>query len=332
MYWGGLVVLMFTYGPWQSIIKYGIGMLVFFLGYLFCYQSSLLYVPEVPQLPRHNCRNPRGYSSPGDIMLPFENINFKSSDGVNLHGWLITQSGNGGAAKSTDAPTLVYFHGNAGNIGLRMPNYKELYQRCKVNIFAVEYRGYGDSHGKPSEEGLKLDAEAALRYIETRADVIDTSQLVLFGRSLGGAVATHLASTVCTSAASSCRIRGLVLENTFTSVQQMALQLFPLLNAVRCVLSRLLENKWENVKLISGINCPMLFLSSGKDQIVPPRQMRTMYEMASEAAETRGDGSHVVRFEFFPQSGHNDMPFVDNKPNLPYYEAINTFLSQHVRS
>lgn len=333
MYWGGFAFLMFTYGPWQSLLKYGAALLLFFLAYLFIYQSSLLYVPEIANLPRHNCRNPKGYSSPTDINLPFENINFKADDGEKLHAWLILQSEDKHAIKSTDAPTIIYFHGNAGNIGLRMPNYKELYARCKVNIFAVEYRGYGDSTGRPTEKGLKLDAEAALRYIATRSDVIDPKQLVLFGRSLGGAVVSYLASSACASTARpDPKIRGVVLENTFTSVEQMALQLFPLLNSVRCVLSRLLENKWENAKCIPRINRPLLFLSSGRDQIVPPVQMRSMYEMARDAAEIRGDGTQTVSFEFFPNCGHNDMPYVEGKPNLPYYEAINTFLNQHVRS
>ena len=90
-----------------------------------------------------------------------QSITFKASDGVQLHGWLIHH----GLAHSKNVPTLIYFHGNAGNIGLRMPNYKELHARCGVNIFAIDYRGYGDSTGRPTERGLKLDGIAALRFV-----------------------------------------------------------------------------------------------------------------------------------------------------------------------
>ena len=110
----------------------------------------------------------------------------------------------------------VYFHGNAGNIGHRLENAKVLYKTLKCNILLVEYRGYGMSDGIPSEEGFYQDAQAAYDFVDSRED-LDSSKIVIFGRSLGGAVAIDLASR--------CdyrdRLLALVVENTFTSIPDL---------------------------------------------------------------------------------------------------------------
>ena len=93
--------------------------------------------------------------------------------------------------KNNDAATkklLIYFHGNAGNIGSRLPNIQLIVKKCNTNVLILAYRGYGDSEGTPSEEGLKLDADATLEYAQSRDD-IDNDRIFVFGRSLGGAVA-----------------------------------------------------------------------------------------------------------------------------------------------
>ena len=208
-----------------------------------------------------------------------------------------------------------------------MPNYKELVQRCKANVFAVEYRGYGDSEGEPSERGLTLDGVAAWKYLLTRSDVIDTSNIVIFGRSLGGAVAIHLASILQNESKKSdeeIRPSALLLENTFTSVQEMAVQLFPLLRATSCIMDRLLENKWQNIDRIENVNCPILFLSGAKDNIVPPSHMKRLYELASS------NSSNNVKMKIFPNSGHNDIPFTNQgkSVNLEYFQVITTFLGE----
>ena len=107
---------------------------------------------------------------------------FATRDDVRLNGWFIPHR----EARST----LVWFHGNAGNISHRVENIKLLHDKVKINIFIFDYRGYGRSEGRVSEEGTYLDGEAALDYVRERLDV-KPKKIVLFGRSLGAAVAAH---------------------------------------------------------------------------------------------------------------------------------------------
>jgi pimeloyl-ACP methyl ester carboxylesterase len=112
-------------------------------------------------IPRRPRQNPRRYRSPQEHDLPFESHKITCSDGVMIHAWLILQP----QPTTSTVPTILFFHGNAGNIGLRLPNAVQMYQHLKCNILMVEYRGYGDSDSvAPSEAGLKLDAEASLRF------------------------------------------------------------------------------------------------------------------------------------------------------------------------
>ena len=110
-------------------------------------------------------------------------------DGTQLHLFLVKQPGE----QSKKVPTVLYFHGNAGNIGHRLLNVQGLYTSIGCNVALVEYRGYGRSEGSPSEEGLYMDAQAALDFLLTRQDIA-TDKIVVFGRSLGGAVAIDLAT------------------------------------------------------------------------------------------------------------------------------------------
>ena len=92
-----------------------------------------------------------------------------------------------------DAPTILFFHANAGNMGMRMDNLEQMYRIVRANVFILSYRGYGNSEGNPSEAGIQLDAEAAIEYVFK--STIDTNKVFIFGRSLGGAVAIYTAHT-----------------------------------------------------------------------------------------------------------------------------------------
>ena len=109
-------------------------------------RRSLPYSQEVNGMAKHNASNPPQMRSPREWGMPFEDVWLTGADGVRIHSWFITQKG---ADKAT-APTLVYFHGNAGNIGVRLPMLADLWKRCGVNVLAVDYRGYGDSAGSPN--------------------------------------------------------------------------------------------------------------------------------------------------------------------------------------
>ena len=268
-----LVVAICWYGPPWVLIKYtlmcGAGLLV----YLYTRQGRLLYVPTPGNLPRENNRNPPGYRSPEEHDLSFESVSIVTEDNVRLHAWLMTQPRAG-------ATTLLLLHGNAGNIGVRVPNYVQLYHKVGVNMLALEYRGYGESeNASVGERGLITDAKAALAYIVQHPD-LDSDRVVVFGRSLGGAVAIALSEAVTGPGATAkrppkrsasapllsalglgpavsssppvldapmCRIRGVILENTFTSIKAMAIGMFPFLKIVGRLLPWLLTSQWRSI-------------------------------------------------------------------------------------
>nr|CAG4643370.1 EOG090X09ZU [Ilyocryptus agilis] len=167
--------------------------------------------------------------------------------------------------------TIIFFHGNAGNIGHRLPNAKGLYKHLQANIFLVEYRGYGLSEGAPSESGLYKDSQAALNYLQGRQE-IDQSQIILFGRSLGGAVAIDLACRKYNQGEISC----LLIENSFTSIPDMAKQLIPW-KGLKYIPLWFHKNKFLNKMKIASIQCPVVFISGLSDQLVPPSMMLDLY-------------------------------------------------------
>lgn len=179
-------------------------------GILYQIQDNLLYHPEIPQHSRVYVPMPSMYN------LPFETIHIRSTDNAVLHAFWIRHAGE----KGMFVPTVIYFHGNAGNMGHRLQNVTGLFHTCQCNILIIDYRGYGLSTGSPTETGLRADARAAFDYLFTRHD-LDLNQICLFGRSLGGAVAIDLAADTTYSQ----RIMGVILENTFTCIPDMAVEL-----------------------------------------------------------------------------------------------------------
>jgi len=136
----------------------------------------------------------RAYSA-GDSGMDYSTMWIPTTDGQLLHAWLVR------CPESPElAPTVVYYHGNAGNVGVRLPNVRLMVALIKVNVLLVDYRGYGSSSGTPDEQGLGLDAEAVLDALSWRTD-IDHNKIVLFGRSLGGAVAIESANSTAHSTA-----------------------------------------------------------------------------------------------------------------------------------
>lgn len=115
--------------------------------------------------------------------MEYEDCKIITKDNVKLHAWFVKASTN-----PKNCRTMIFFHGNAGNVGSRLPNISVIVREMNCNVMILAYRGYGNSEGSPSEEGLKLDAEATLEYAIKRED-IDSERIFVFGRSLGGAVA-----------------------------------------------------------------------------------------------------------------------------------------------
>ena len=228
--------------------------------------------------------------TPAAYGLSFEDVSFAAADGVSLHGWFIP--GRTGV-------TWLWFHGNAGNISNRLDNLALLHDRLGVNIFIFDYRGYGRSEGRASEKGIYMDAVAALSHLRTRDD-IDHSKIVLFGRSLGSAVAVEVAAGRETYA--------VILESPFTSTRAMARRLIPLLPVGLLITTRL-----DSLAKIDKVRAPLLVLHGDADQTVPIELGRELFDAANEPK----------RFHVIEGADHNDTYLVGGDG---YFEALRRFI------
>ena len=229
--------------------------------------------------------------TPGDVGLPFNDVFFTSSDGVQLHGWFVPHP----KAKTT----LLWFHGNAGNISHRLENIRLLHDKVRINIFIFDYRGYGRSEGRASEEGTYRDGEAAVQHLHSRKDV-DPKRIVFFGRSLGAAVAADLATRADGLA--------LILESPFASVREMASVAFPLLP-----IGRFLHTRYDVVEKVRKARAPLLVLHGDRDDVIPYAQGKKVFEAAQEPKE----------FYTIHGAHHNDTYIVGGDP---YFEVLKTFI------
>lgn len=257
----------------QSILVAGGTIASSFIAALYVFQEKLLYHPNLPT---------REYErQPDDLSMRYSDVDVITEDGIRLHAWLILQP------DSQNASTFLYFHGNAGNISHRLPDARQFYT-SGFNLLMVSYRGYGSSEGSPSEIGFSKDAAAALAYARDRSDVLDTSRLFLFGRSIGGACTISAA----TSADAQNALRGIVVENTFTSINDMIDKVIPALRFAK----PLNRNNWDSLKRIRSIRLPIMFISGLRDELCPPEHMRILYLNAVAAKfkvmHTVADGQH----------------------------------------
>lgn len=228
---------------------------------------------------------------PSHIGLAFEDVFFTTNDAIRLHGWFIPHQ----EARAT----LVWFHGNAGNISDRLLNIKLLHERIKANIFIFDYRGYGRSEGTASEKGTYLDGEAAIKYLLER-DEASARRLVLFGRSLGAAVAAEMATRFTTL--------GLILESPFISIREMARAIFPSLP-----IAWLLRTRYDTMQKVRLVKTPILVLHGDRDATVPFAQGKKVFEVASQPK----------RFYRIVGASHNDTFVVGGEE---YYRALREFI------
>jgi fermentation-respiration switch protein FrsA (DUF1100 family) len=237
-------------------------------GYVMLFEDSFIYFPAKYPEGVWERDEPR-LARDGEIVARVEDVQLTAADGVRLHGWFCTpQVGRpavGGALEpvKTDR-TLLFLHGNAGNISHRYDIIDGLVQ-LPVNVFIIDYRGYGKSEGRPSEQGLYADARAAWDYL-TNARGIPATRIVIFGESLGGAVAIDLASKV-----QAC---GLIVQSSFTSIADMAAVVMPL--APRFMI----RTKMDSLSKIAHVSCPKLFIHSEADDIIPYKLGRRLFDAA----------------------------------------------------
>ena len=234
--------------------------------------------------------------TPGDVGLEYEDVFFSTDDGVRLHGWFVPGSSD---------TTLLWFHGNAGNISHRIDNLLMIHRRLEVNVFIFDYRGYGRSDGDVSEGGMYADAEAALDHLGSRAigDPDLHNNLVLFGRSLGCAVAVDIATRR--------KVRGVILESPFTSVRAMVKRSYPYLPSG--LLMQLVRARYDSLAKITHVDSPVMVLHGDRDETVPFDMGHELYDAANEPK----------RFYTIEGAAHNDTFIVGG---APYYEALRKFV------
>lgn len=215
---------------------------------LYFNQHRLLYYPDYPtrQLT----------STPDDIGLMYEDVKLLTEDSVMLYAWFIP-----GETRAT----VLFFHGNAGNISHRLSTIHLLHE-LKLNVFIIDYRGYGNSEGTVTEQGTYYDAEAAWMYL-TKTRGIKAEQIIIFGRSLGGAIGTWLAHKHSPGA--------LIIESCFTSIPDVGAKLYPYF-PVR-LLSRF---QYRTDEFIANAHCPILIVHSHDDELVPYEHGLHLYEKA----------------------------------------------------
>ncbi len=222
--------------------------LLLFNAVLFLRQPSMIFFPSAEI-----------EATPQDWGLEYEDVNLTTVDGKQLHGWYIPHPDSN--------RVVLIFHGNAGNISHRGESVR-IFHRMGLNVFIIDYRGYGKSQGKAGESGLYKDANAAWQYL-TQDRNIDKDHIIIFGRSLGGAVATNLATEVQPAA--------LILESTFSSVDEFAKLLFPIMS--RVLVSRYHFNTLTKIK---KINSPLLVLHSPADEMIPFYMGKDVFEAANQ--------------------------------------------------
>lgn len=254
--------------------------------YFFFRQEGMVYMP------RRKLNN-----TPSSIGLPYRDVYFKTSDGLELHGWLVEPVGHGSEFHG-QKPVILFCHGTGGNISHRLETLI-IFSYLGLRTFIFDYRGYGLSQGKPTEEGTALDAQAAWKYL-TQKENIPAQHIILFGRSLGGAVAANLAATAKINPA------GLVLESTFTSIPDLGKQKLPFLPVH--LLSRF---QYNTCKLLPDIHLPILIIHSPQDEMVPFKNSIKLFKTANEPKQ------------FLAINGSHDRGFLESKEI--YIEGLKAF-------
>lgn len=267
---------------------------------LYKYQLKLIYPAGL-----NDARSPDAHHpTPEEYGIPYQDLYLETTDGVKLHAFLCLQDAEDSI--NYQKKTVLILNPNAGNIGLAVPTVANFYQ-LGYNVLIYDYRGYGLSSGEASEVGLKKDADAVLEYITNHQQLKKTS-LILYGRSLGGAVAIYIASKNYTC------VKGVILENTFLSIRKTIPHIFPFLKYA----VKLCHQLWDSEKDILKIdpNVKMLFLNAELDEVVPPLHMKTLYELSSKTAEHR-----YKKFVTFEGAHHNDTTLCPG-----YWDLVGDFI------
>jgi hypothetical protein len=254
------------------------------VGWFYVKEDSFLYFPR------------QGLRSADELDMNIETVEFRAGDGVKLVGWIVPAP-----VPETSPYWLLYFHGNGGNISSRgyVAHYQSL-RNLGLNIFAVDYRGYGLSEGSPSEQGLYLDGRAAFDYLVKQRQILP-GHIIIFGYSLGAAVAVQLASEVDAA--------GLIVEGAFTSAADVGRKRYGFLP-----ITWMMKSRFDSESKMHAVAEPTLFLHAAADEIIPFEFGRRLFDAAREPksfVETAG--------------GHNTAHSADS---ARFYGSIADFFRQ----
>jgi len=224
--------------------------LILVVGLIRLLENRFIYFPP---------RYPEGFASPESYGLHVEEIWLTSQDGVRLNAWYLPNS--------TSSKVLLWFHGNAENIGYGLGHLK-YYSRLGISVLAVDYRGYGKSEGSPNEAAVYRDADAAYDYLVGERH-IQPKDIIILGHSLGGAVAVDLASRR--------ECGGLIVESSFTRGREMARRMFliPLLEYVP-------KSRFDSLAKITRVRTPILVVHGTHDPVIPFSMGKRLFEVAPE--------------------------------------------------
>ena len=265
-----------------SLVLIGLTLCLGFMALLFVFQEKLVFFPGKAI-----------GDTPTTIGLQYEDVFLVTEDNIKIHGWFI--------AHPDAKATLLFFHGNAGNISHRIDSISIFYN-LGLSVFIIDYRGYGNSEGTPSEHGTFRDAAAAWDYL-VQERRLRPDEIIVFGRSLGGAVAAALAANVTPAA--------VILESTFTSIKELGKYHYPYLPV-----SWISRMHYPVDKQIASFNCPVLIIHSLQDMLVPVRFGQRLFEYAREPKM------------FLSISGDHNYGFLLSKD--VYINGIRQFLQTHV--
>ena len=215
-------------------------------------QALFIYAPQIPTREL--------LSSPDDIGLEYENLSLITTDNEKIHAWYVP-------AKNKTSTTVLFFHGNAGNISHRLETIK-IFNQLGFNFLIVDYRGYGNSTGKPSEQGTYIDADTAWNYLMEEKK-LQADQIIIAGRSLGGGVAAELAKKVQPAM--------LILESTFTSMTDVSAIHYPFMPT-----SIIVKHKYKTFSKLKDIHCPVVIIHSKNDEVIPFKQSQRNYTAANK--------------------------------------------------
>ncbi|POR30852.1 Protein bem46, partial [Tolypocladium paradoxum] len=264
---------------------------------LYFKQKALIYPSHMPPNSRTDLPRPSQFG-----IRDFEELVIPTDDGEKLSAFYI----RGPRGGRNSHITVLMFHGNAGNIGHRLPIARMIINYIGCNVFMLEYRGYGTSTGEPDESGLAVDAQTGLNYLRERAET-RSHRLIIYGQSLGGAVSIKLVAKNQDEG----DIAGLILENTFLSMRKLIPSVIPPAK----YLTLLCHQVWPSESILPSIKkVPVLFLSGLQDEIVPPNHMRQLYELCNAPSK---------KWRPLPGGDHNSSVLEEG-----YFEAMAEFVAE----